>query len=195
VAVGRRFVDVTLENLSQAPPEVLSVLYWEMETDEAPADPGFEKEEWFSHVLLEWGTCGIMAVEDEMGSVAFAEYAPPSFFPRLERFRAGPVSADAVYLAYCWVVERRRGFGLGTELIRAAGRSVIDRGITAVEAIGDRGAADGWVLPAPFLAASGFEVVREDPRYPLMRLDLRTAVLPQEAVEAAAAPLPAPGVA
>jgi GNAT superfamily N-acetyltransferase len=192
--VGRRFVDVTLENLSEAPPEVLSALYWEIDTD-APPDPGFEKEEWFSHVLLEWGTCATMAVEDEMGSVAFAEYAPASFFPRLERFRAGPGSPDAVYLAYCWVVERRRGFGLGTELIRAVGRSVLDRGIRAVEAIGDRGRADGWVLPAPFLAAVGFKVHREDPRFPLMRLDLRAAVLPQEAVEAAAAPLPAPGVA
>jgi GNAT superfamily N-acetyltransferase len=193
--VGRRFLDVTLENLPEAPPEVLSALYWEMDTDQDPPDPGFEKEEWFSQVLLEWGTCATLAREEEMGTVAFAEYAPPSFFPRLGRFRSGSVSADAVYLAYCYVVSRRRGFGVGTELIRAVGRQVLDRGIRAVEAIGDRGRADGWVLPAPFLAANGFQVVREDPRYPLMRLDLRTAVLPREAVEAAAAPVPAPGVA
>jgi hypothetical protein len=37
-----------------------------------------------------------MAVEEDQ-SVAFAEYGPPSFFPRLSRFRCGTVSADAVY--------------------------------------------------------------------------------------------------
>jgi GNAT superfamily N-acetyltransferase len=193
--VGRRIVDVTLDNLRQAPPEVLSAFYWEMDTDEEPADPSFEKEEWFSEVLLEWGTCAAMAVEDGLDAVAFVEYAPPSFFPRLERFRCGRVSRDAVYLSYCFVVARRRGLGLGTQLVRSVARALIDRDVRAVEAIGDREAADGWVLPASFLAANGFRVLREDRRFPLLRLDVRAAVVPREAVDAAAVPIPAPGAA
>jgi GNAT superfamily N-acetyltransferase len=193
--MARRFVDVTLDNLREAPPEILSAVYWEVEVDDPPAEPGFEKEEWFSDVLLQWGTCGKMIVEEDLGAVAFAEYAPASFFPRLARFRSGRVSADAVYLSYCYVIERRRGFGLGTELVRNVGSDPLDRGIRAVEAIGDRAWTDGWVLPASFLGAGGFQVVREDPRYPMMRLDLRTVIRARETAEAAAAPLPAPGLA
>jgi hypothetical protein len=74
-------------------------------------------------------------------------------------------------------------------------RELVDRGFQAVESIGDRNWSEGWVLPAPFLAANGFEVLRDDARFPLMRLDLRAAVQPKEAVEAAAVPLPAPGPA
>lgn len=177
-----------------APPEVLAAVYWELDLDDPPVEPEFQKEEWFSAVLLEWGSCGKLAMEEGQ-SVAFAEYGPPSFFPRLSRFRCGTVSADAVYLSYCYVVSRRRGFGVGTEMVRAVGRDVVDRGFRAVESIGDREWSEGWVLPAPFLAANGFAVVRDDSRYPLMRLDLRTALEPQEAVVSAAVPLPAPGLA
>lgn len=190
----RRLVDVTLDNLRKAPPEVLGVVYWELDLDDPPVEPEFQKEEWFSAVLLEWGSCGKLAMEEDQ-SVAFAEYGPPSFFPRLSRFRCGTVSADAVYMSYCYVVSRRRGFGVGTEMVRAVGRDVVDRGFRAVESIGDREWSEGWVLPAPFLAANGFAVVRDDSRYPLMRLDLRKALEPQEAVESAAVPLPAPGLA
>lgn len=193
--MARLLVDVTLDNLRQAPPEILSAVYWELDGDDPPAEPGFEKEEWFSGVLLDWGSCGKMAVEEELGAVAFAEFAPPSFFPRLGRFRCGQVSPDAVYLSYCYVIDRRRGYGLGTELVRAVAGDLSDRGIRAVEAIGDRGWTEGWVLPATFLGANGFQVLREDPRFPLMRLELRTGVRSREAEQAAAAPLPAPGLA
>ena len=190
--MGRRIVDVTLDNLPEAPDEVRGTLYWELDADNRSVDPAFEKEEWFSEVLLEWGTCGKLAVDADRGSVGFAEYAPPSFFPRLNTFRCGEVSPDAVYLSYCYVVAPRRGFGLGTELVRTVARDLVDRGFEALEAIGDHEAAEGWVLPASFLAMNGFRIVREDPRYPLMRLDLRTAAVPQDAMAAAAVPLPAP---
>jgi GNAT superfamily N-acetyltransferase len=193
--VSRQLIDVTLENLRQAPPEILTSVYWELDVDDPPVEPEFQKEEWFSDVLLEWGPCAKMMVEEEQGAVAFAEYAPASFFPRLGRFRSGRVSGDAVYLSYCFVVDRRRGFGLGTHLIRAIGRDLLDRGVRAIEAIGDREWTSGCVLPAPFLGSGGFQVVRDDPRFPLMRLDLRTAIDPEETAESVAMPLPAPGAA
>jgi GNAT superfamily N-acetyltransferase len=193
--MGRRLIDVTLENLSDLPTEVRSAVYWELEVDETEVESSFEKEEWFSGVLLDWGPCGKMLVEEDRGAVAFAQHAPPSFFPRLSQFRCGRVSPDAIYLAYCYVVPDRRGFGLGSEVIRAVAADLLDRGFRALESIGSRVGAEGWVLPVSFLASSGFVVVRDDARFPLMRLDLSAAVEPQEAAEEVAVPLPAPGAA
>ena len=50
-------------------------------------------------------------------------------------------------------------------------------------------------VPAGFLEASGFQVVRDHPRYPLMRMDLRTALTWKDAREAAreALRVPSPG--
>jgi GNAT superfamily N-acetyltransferase len=107
----------------------------------------------------------------------------------------------AVYLANCYVVRRARGAGVGTSLVRAVARDLVDRGYAAVEALGDREWAGGWILPVEFLIANGFSVAREDPRFPLLRLDLRTAVEPArgrdeaEVAVALTAPAAAPGVA
>ncbi|HEV3474972.1 MAG TPA: GNAT family N-acetyltransferase [Actinomycetota bacterium] len=185
---------MTLDNLSDIPPDVRSAVYWELEV-ETEVEEAFEKEEWFSQVLLEWGSCGKMLVEDDRGAVAFAQYAPPSFFPRLTQFRCGRVSPDAIYLAYCYAVPERRGFGLGREVIRSVAADLLDRGFRAVESIGSRVGAEGWILPVSFLASAGFVVVRDDARFPLLRLDLSVAVEPQEAAEAVGVPLPAPGAA
>lgn len=186
----QRIVDVTLENLFSAPAEVLEAVFWELGDDDPPADPRFQKEEWFSSTLLEWGPCGKL-LEEDARVVGFAEYAPPSLFPRLARFRCGKrASKDAAYLSYCYLVGERRGRDLGTELVRAVARDLAERGVQAVEAIGDRESAEGWVLPAGFLAANGFVVVRPDLRFPLMRLDLTgsdTEV--REEAEEAALPL------
>ncbi len=47
-------------------------------------------------------------------ALAFAEYAPSTLFPRLARFPAArAASADACYLAYCFVDERHRGRSMG----------------------------------------------------------------------------------
>jgi GNAT superfamily N-acetyltransferase len=179
-------VDVTLENLAESPSEVLSSVFWELDREELPVDPGFLKEEWFSSTLLEWGPCGKLLIDG--GVVGFTQYGPPSLFPRLARFRCGEVSPDAVYLSYCYMVPKRRGRGEGSQLIRTVARDLVDRGFRALEAIGDREWEGDWVLPAGFLASSGFAVIREDPRFPLMRLSLGSRQEP--AVQATAVQLP-----
>jgi GNAT superfamily N-acetyltransferase len=183
-----RTVDVTLDNLSEAPEEVLEAVFWELDLDECD-DPRFHKEEWFSLTLLEWGSCGKMLVDEE--AVGFAEYAPPSLFPRLLRFPTGKISDDAVYLSYLYLVPGRRGKGLGSDLLHSVARDLLERGYRALEAVGDREPAGGWVLPANFLEGSGFHVIREDPRYPLLRLDLTARAEPVTATAAAVARPPA----
>lgn len=186
--MARRLLDVGLENLSRAPDEVLGCVYWETDLEEPP-DPRFHKEEWFSSTLLEWGTCGkLLLDEDEV--VGFAQFAPPSLFPRLAAFRAGRVSPDAVYLAYCYVTEGHRGRGVGSEMVRAVARDLVDRGFRAVESLGESDWEEGWVLPEAFLVANRFAVIRPDPRVPLMRLELFGVAAPAESHAAAALPLP-----
>ena len=180
-------VDVTLDNLAQAPAEVRTAVYWELDRDDC-ADPAFEKEEWFSSTLLEWGSCGKLALDDDETAIGFAQFAPASLFPRLAAFRCGRVSPDAVYMSYCYVDGTQRGRGLGGDLIRAVARDVVGRGFAAVEAIGDETWDGGWVLPAQFLGASGFARIREDERFPLLRLDVTTSREPLAEAAALARP-------
>ena len=164
-------VDVDLLNLHLAPKECLTSVFWEIDEESEDLDPFFHKEEWFSSTLLEWGRCGKLMMEGDDAS-GFAQYAPDTLFPRLGRFPRGEVSADAAYLGYCFVSEGRRGRGRGTALVRDVARDVVERGYLGLEAVGDRDWEGGWVLPEPFLTKCGFRVVREHPRYPLLRLDL-----------------------
>ncbi len=195
--MSRRILDVTLDVLPRLPSEVLESCFWELADDVEGADARFQKEEWFSTTLLEWGPCGKLVVDGE-DSEGFAQYGPAPLFPRLQHFRAGKVCM-AVYLANCFVVRKRRNRGHGTSLIRAVARDLVDRGYEALEALGEREWAGGWILPVEFLAANGFTVVREDPRFPLMRLDLRATVTPEPAMARASVSVPAavpePGLA
>jgi GNAT superfamily N-acetyltransferase len=158
-------------------------------------DTRFQKEEWFSSTMLEWGTCGKLAMGEDEGAVGFAEYAPPSLFPGTGRYPSGRCSPDAVYLAYCYVVPRYRGRSLGTHLVRAVARDLVDRGFRALEALGERDWSGGWLLPGGFLVANRFRVLRDDALVPLFRLDLRERPVPRETASAAAIEAPAPEAA
>jgi GNAT superfamily N-acetyltransferase len=188
-----RILDVELDNLHLAPKECLSSVFWELDEEPEDLDPLFHKEEWFSSTLLEWGRCGKLLVEGDT-TLVFSQYAPPTLFPRLRRFRAGDASADAAYLSCVYVVEGRRGRGFGAQVVRAVARDVVERGYAALESIGDREWDGGWVLPHDFLHRLGFRVLRDDARFPLMRLDLMAREPISEAVERVAMPLPALGV-
>lgn len=166
-----RILDVDLHNLGAAPKDCLAAVFWELDDAADDVDPFFQKEEWFSSTLLEWGTCGKL-LQDGDDVVGFAQYAPPTLFPRVERFRAAPVSPDAVYLAYCYMAEPARRRGHGRALVRACARDLLDRGHRAVEAFGDRRAEGGAVLPEQFLTRAGMRVLRDDERFPLLRLEL-----------------------
>jgi GNAT superfamily N-acetyltransferase len=184
-----RTLDVDVEAFQRIPPECQTALFWELPSSAVVEDAGFQKEEWFSSTLLEWGTCGKLLIEDER-AIGFAQYAPATLFARLLEFSTGSASDDAVYLGYCYLHATARGRGLGRRLVGAVARDIVERGYRALEAIGDREWDGGWVLPASFLTSSGFTVLKEDPRYPLLRLDTREDPAPLEAVESAEVPLP-----
>jgi GNAT superfamily N-acetyltransferase len=181
--------DVELETFRRIPVECQTALYWELLSDADAEDARFQKEEWFSSTLLEWGTCGKLIVEDD-DVLGFAQYAPATLFARLSEFPTGGVSDDAVYLGYCYLDANARGRGLGRRLIGAVARDIVERGYRALESIGDREWDGGWVLPVAFLEASGFTVLKDDPRYPLLRLDTREEREPIEAMDAVEVEIP-----
>jgi ribosomal protein S18 acetylase RimI-like enzyme len=128
-------------------------------------------------------------VDDELAG--FLAYAPPVHVPRSTAFPTSPVSADAVLLMTGQVLPRHRGGGIARMLVQGAAKDLTQRGVRAIEAFGGASApADGptsreCLVPAAFYEAVGFTVVREHPRYPRLRLELRSALSWREDVEAA----------
>jgi hypothetical protein len=189
--MSRRLVNLTLDTLEDLPRPCRQCVYWELDpvaADRACAagDPGLEKEAWVSQTLLEWGSCGKLLYVDGM-SAGFVMYAPPACVPRSMAFPTSPVSADAALLMTANVVPAFAGGGLGRMLVQGVARDLTKRGIKAIEAFGDAkygeadakgGAGDGsgCLAPADFFLSVGFKTVRPHPRYPRLRLELRTAL-------------------
>jgi len=186
--MSRRLVNLTLDTLEDLPRPCRQCVYWELDPVSAEractaGDTGLEKEAWVSQTLLEWGSCGKLAYVDGMPA-GFVMFAPPAYVPRSMAFPTSPVSADAALLMTAHVVASFAGGGLGRMLVQGVARDLTKRGVKAIEAFGDAkfGEADeetkqdGCVAPVDFFLSVGFKTVRPHPRYPRLRLELRTAL-------------------
>jgi hypothetical protein len=184
--MSRRLVNLTLDTLEDLPRPCRLCVYWELDPVAAEracvaGDPGLEKEAWVSQTLLEWGSCGKLAYVDGMPA-GYVMFAPPAYVPRSMAFPTSPVSPDAALLMTAHVVSPFTGGGLGRMLVQGVARDLTKRGIKAIEAFGDakfdETAADrtGCLAPADFFLSVGFKTVRPHPRFPRLRLELRTAL-------------------
>ncbi len=190
--MSRRLVNLTLDTLEALPGPCRLCVYWELdpvaaERACAAGDPGLEKEAWVSQTLLEWGSCGKLAYVDGMPA-GYVMFAPPAYVPRSMAFPTSPVSADAALLTTAHVVPAFAGGGLGRMLVQGVARDLTKRGIKAIEAFGDAKFGEpsevgpggtgggGCLAPADFFLSVGFKTVRPHPRYPRLRLELRTAL-------------------
>lgn len=153
--MSARITPLRLEAFEQLPKHARRCVFWEVDPSTLPvedhlADPEFEKEAWLSMVMLEWGSCGQMAVAcepDQADFVAssssgdelclgFAFYAPPRAVPRAALFPSGPVSADAVLLTTVGVESGAEAEGLTRALMAAVVGDLVRRGVRALEAFG-----------------------------------------------------------
>jgi GNAT superfamily N-acetyltransferase len=188
--MGRRLVPLTLDNLPDLPNRCRSCVFWELDPVSGEAavqagKPELEKEAWISAVLLEWGSCGRVVYVDEVPA-GFVLYAPPAYVPRSTAFPTSPVSADAAQLMTARIMPGFQGQGLGRVLVQTVAKDLVRRGFRAIEAFGDaRWEEPACVLPAEHLLAVGFKTVRPHPRFPRMRLELRTTISWKEDVEMA----------
>ncbi len=197
--MARRLARLTLDTMVDLPVGCASCVFWELDPvrrtrAEAAGEARCAKESWVSQVLLEWGSCGRLAYVDG-DPAGYVLYAPPSYLPGADAFPTAPVSEDAVLLATAMVYPEYAGQGLGRMLMQAVVKDLVKRGgIRALEAFGDSRAAPAGaaehaygqcVLPVDYLLAVGFRTQRGHPRYPRMRMELRTALTWRDEVEQA----------
>ena len=188
--VSRRVVNLTLDNLADLPGPCRSCVFWELDPVAGAravesGDPALEKEAWVSATLLEWGSCGKIAYVDE-APAGYVLHAPPAYVPRAVAFPTAPVSADAVQLRTARIVPEFTGAGLGRMLVQSVAKDLLRHGVRAIEAYGDaHWDGPSCVVPADYLRSVGFKTVRPHPRFPRLRLDLRTTLTWREDVETA----------
>jgi len=146
--VSARIAPLRLEYFEQLPKHARRCVFWEVDPatlgkDAHLADPEFDKEAWLSMVMLEWGSCGQVAIADsgecapsEPPCLGYALYAPPRTVPRARRFPTAPVSADAVLLTSMRVEPGGDADELPYELIARVVDELVRRGVRALEAFG-----------------------------------------------------------
>jgi GNAT superfamily N-acetyltransferase len=188
VTLGRKLVPLGPETLDLVPAPCRRCVFWELGAKARPRgseEAGLEKEAWLSSLVLEWGPAGhVVSVDGEVAG--YSLYAPTHVLDQVGFQAARPVSRDAVLLATLAVLPEFEGQGIGRVLLQTMARDLTKRKVRAVEAFADRAPVGrACHVPAEFLEASGFQVVRDHPRYPLMRMDLRTALTWKDAREAA----------
>lgn len=144
-----RIAPLRLEGFEQLPKHARRCVFWEVDPatlgrDEL-VDPEFEKEAWLSMVMLEWGSCGLVATAvtpgrdnsvDDLPCLGYVLYAPPRTVPRARRFPTAPVSADAVLLTSMAVEPSSLADGLPRDLIARVVDELVRRGVRALEAFG-----------------------------------------------------------
>ena len=186
--MSRKIVRLTLDNLEALPSPCRSCLFWERDPvrRSRAEDPASEKDAWVSHVLREWGSCGRVALVDDV-PVGYMFYAPEAFVPGAAGFPTAPVSPDAVLLTTAYVAPEWANGGLGRMLVQGMARDLIKRDIKAIEAFGNtRGKGTmSCVLPVEFLGSVGFKTQRAHTTTPRMRMELRAAITWRTEVEAA----------
>jgi len=146
--VSARITPLRLEAFDQLPKHARRCVFWEVDPATLGeqgqlADPEFEKEAWLSMVMLEWGSCGQVALaaptdssEGESACLGYAFYAPPRTVPRAHRFPTAPVSADAVLLTSMRVEPGPAADELPYSLVARVVDELVRRGVRALEAFG-----------------------------------------------------------
>jgi hypothetical protein len=162
--VPARITPLRLESFEQLPKHARRCVFWELDPstlqgEDHLADPEFEKEAWLSMVMLEWGSCGQLAVEcaadgpvsDDAACLGYAFYAPPRAVPRAALFPTAPVSPDAVLLTSLGVDAAAEADGLTRNLMASVVADLVRRGVRALEAFGRT--ADSAELSDPRLVS------------------------------------------
>jgi GNAT superfamily N-acetyltransferase len=178
--MARLIRTLTPERVDDLPDGCACCALWESGSAGDPACGRVKDRErvvsWIATVRSEWGECGRIAYEggEALGVV---KYAPARYFPNTRLMPSGVPDADAVLLACLRVSGDVRHAGLGKLLVQAMLRDLVSRGEKVVEAYAAAEHADRELSPltsVEFLLRQGFTVKRPHPRYPLMRLELKS---------------------
>jgi ribosomal protein S18 acetylase RimI-like enzyme len=187
----RRLRSLQIDDLAQLPIGCTGCAFWESAGERerrcgSVIDPDIQQA-WFRRVTDEWGACGRVAYEDDE-VLGFIKYAPSGYFPQAQTFAAVPDDPAVPLISCLHIASDARHRGLGTVLLRACLRDLVQRGERRVEAFAftdDTADVDDMpMLGMPLLIRNGFSVSHPHPTYPLMRLDLRSLAVLREDLEA-----------
>ncbi len=191
MAVARRTVPLVVDALDDLPERCRGCVRWELDPLAAgraarAGDAAARKQQWWREALTEGHGGGVLARLDGH-TVGYATWSLPGHAGGGGATPTAPVHDDAVLLMALRVDPQHRGAGIGRWLVQAVVRQALrhpgggTNGVRAVEAFGVHevppGADAGCLVPAGFLLACGFEVVRDHPTTPRLRLDSRRLVV------------------
>jgi GNAT superfamily N-acetyltransferase len=198
--MSRELRPLSLSDLHRLPQGCSACVFWESKTGQEHRCGAACDDElltsWFEQVVEEWGPPGRSALED--GEVlGLIKYAPARYFPQSRMFLSGPPDPDTVLITCMHISSDARHHGLGKLLLQAALRDLVDRGERRAQAFGIANSDEPLDLrPAigvEFLERHGFQTVRKDPEFPLMRLELRSLASISENLESVLETLRFPG--
>jgi GNAT superfamily N-acetyltransferase len=131
-----------------------------------------EKLEWLRRVKKEFGDCGKLIYIDRK-PVGYAQFASPKFLPNLMNYDAGHPDKDSVIISCLFICNKNyRSLGLGKRLLESIIDDLKSRGIKIVETFARKDKASNPSGPVEFYIKNRFRVYKDDPQFPLMRLDL-----------------------
>jgi ribosomal protein S18 acetylase RimI-like enzyme len=189
--MARMLRPLALPDFEQLPLGCRSCAFWESAGERkrkcgSVCDPELQ-EAWYRQVSDEWGACGRVAHEDDE-VLGFIKYAPSKYFPQASTFASAPQDPTVPLISCLHIAPDARHHGLGSLLLHAALKDLIGRGERKVEAFASAHRPEvideSPVMGVDFLLRNGFSIVRPDPHFPLMRLDLRSIVSWTENLEA-----------
>jgi len=185
----RRFRPLTLEHLDALPAVCVGCAFWESaERHERECGSVCDREllrAWYLRVTGEWGDCGRVALEDDE-VLGFIKYAPSRYVPQAATFASRPYDADVPLITCLHISDNARQHGLGRLLVQAALKDLKSRGERVVQSFACARSEDLTRMPMigmKYLSENGFAVVRSDPAFPLMQLDLRSLASVAENLE------------
>jgi hypothetical protein len=153
--------EIVGEDFDLSPELSGAVAHW---TDGCPDPAG-----WLEEVRERWGGAGLIARRGDE-ALGFALYGPPEYFPRVARYSVSPPGEGAVLLADVEGDARIR-----KQLLVRVLRDLKQRGCGPVEAVAGLVSLPHHV-ESRFLLENGWEVVRRQGVYALMRVELDNAV-------------------
>lgn len=170
----RKVLAVTAKTLEQSGLECASCLRWEGIKSENNTEKQSIKADHIKKIIKEQKEFGkIVCVGGQ--ALAYSQYAPAEYWPAISGLRAGPVSDDAVLITCLMVQPLARGRGLGRVLLQSIESGLVKRKVKAIEVFTSRN-DDYPPGPIEFYLQNGFHILRDDPKYPLLRLELKTLV-------------------
>ncbi len=179
--MARRIAAIRSTNLKDIPEPCKFCSYWESPFGGGET-PSNLKREWFIAVLRNFGDCGKLIYVDGK-PVAYSQYAPGFYFSKAKNYTAGPPSADAIFLSCLFVAPDYRGKGYGKSALLEIVKSLNRKDFKAIETFGNKISKGKPSTPYEFYLKNGFYIVRDDKKFPLMRLDFKSVALWQDGLE------------